>query len=130
MYVKQLLLILAALLAGHVVSTGLNLPIPASVLGLLILFLLLLTRVLKLPDVEDTADFIISHLALFFVPATVGLVSYFNLLSGQLVKIFAPLIVSILVGLLTAGWVTQLVIRLMAARRLAKSTREKGAEAK
>lgn len=126
MYVKQLLIILSSFLAGHILSSGLGLPIPASVVGLLILFLLLLLRIAKLEDVEHTADFIIQHLALFFVPPTVGLALYFDLLSSQLLQIFVPLAASILVGFFVTGRVTQAMIRWMAARRLSRSDGRRG----
>lgn len=118
MYIKQLLIILGAYFAGHLLSAGLGLPVPASVLGLLILFLLLFFRVIAPSDVDDTADFFISHLALFFVPSTVMLATYLHLFSGQVLRILIPLFASIVIGLVSAGWITQMTIRMMALRRV------------
>lgn len=117
MYMKQFLILTGAYGLGYAVSTGLDLPVPANVLGLLILFGALCLGWLKLSDVEDTADFIIQHLALFFMPPTVGIMIYFDLLTSSFLKIFVPLLTSILIGFFVAGQVTQLVIRTLERRR-------------
>ena len=73
MYVKQFFWIILCYFAGYMVSELFGLPVPANVLGLVFLLLLLTLRWIKLSDVEGVADFIISHLALIFVPSAVGL---------------------------------------------------------
>lgn len=110
MYMKQFLILLTALFAGYIASEGFGLPLPSNVIGLLLLLLALITGLVKLKDVEDTADFIIKHLALFFVAPTVGLMLYFNLIGESFLQITLPLFGSIIVGFFVAGKVTQLAI--------------------
>lgn len=129
MYMKQFLLIAAMYGLGHIVSVGLGLPLPANVLGLLFLFLALCLKVIKLSDVETVADFIISHLALFFVVPTVGIMLYFDLLGRSFLQIFVPLLTAAVAGFFVTGHVTQMVIRRMAAARLSQGKkREAGGE--
>ena len=64
----------------QVVEQFLPFPIPASVLSLLILLVLLWTRVVKEEQVQDVADFLPSNLALFFVPAAVGILKYVDVI--------------------------------------------------
>ena len=109
--VKQFLIILGALYLGHAITALTGIPIPASVIGLIILFLALLAGVVRLKDVQATADFILKYLALFFVVPAVGIMAYFDVLVSDAFKIFVPLILSILAGLFTAGKVTEFFIK-------------------
>jgi holin-like protein len=109
--IKQFLIILGALFIGYEITTLTAVPIPANVMGLVLLFLALLAGLVKLKDVQATAEFILKYLALFFVVPTVGIMVYFDLLASEAMKIFIPLILSILIGLFTAGKVTEFFIR-------------------
>jgi holin-like protein len=110
-FIKQFLIILSALFLGYAITYSTHIPIPANVIGMVLLFLALITGLLKLKDVQETAEFILKYLALFFVVPTVGIMMYFDLLSSEAVKIFVPLIASILLGLLVAGKVTAFFIK-------------------
>src|SRR5699024_8013754 len=96
-------------LSGSWIQTTFNLFIPGSVLGLLLLFILLTTKVIKVTWIEEGARFFVNHLVLFFIPPTVGIMNYFNVFTGKgLMLIFITVISTILViGI--SGKVTQLV---------------------
>jgi holin-like protein len=117
MYIKQLLILVAAAFAGSEAAVVFQLPVPATVIGLIILFAALLTRIVKLKDVEDSAMFIIDNLSVFFVVPTVALMMYFDVLSRQLIQIAVPMVGSIVLGMFAAGKVTELTIRLMRKRQ-------------
>lgn len=120
MYVKQLFVIVGSYFAGYLLSEGLSLPVPANVLGLLILLGLLCLRWIELRDVESVADFIISHLALIFVPSSVGIMEYFGLFQASFWKIITPWLLACVIGYAVTGQVTQLAIRAMERRGAAK----------
>jgi len=111
MYVKQLFWIILCYFAGYMMSELLGLPVPANVLGLVLLLMLLTMRWIKLSDVEGVADFIISHLALIFVPSAVGIMEYFDLFQANFIKIMIPWLCACVVGYAVTGWVTQAAIR-------------------
>ena len=117
MYYKQLLLIIAAYFAGDMLSRGLGLPVPANVLGLLILLALMILRWIALSDVEDTSDFIIKNLALIFVPSAVGIMQYAGLLRSSFWEIAIPWVLACIVGYMVTGWVTQAAIQAMERRK-------------
>ena len=50
-------------------------------------FILLSTNVLKVEKVENLANFFLDHLAFFFIPAAVGLMTSFASLKGSIFKI-------------------------------------------
>lgn len=72
-YIKQLSIILTATCAAEIIKYLTPLPIPASIYGLVLMFLLLLTGVVKLPQVRETAEFLIEIMPMMFIPAAVGL---------------------------------------------------------
>ncbi len=111
MHIKQILVIVTIAFIGNTVATNMQLPIPGTVLGLILLFIALLTKIIKPPQVEDTAKFIVGNLSIFFIVPTVGTMLYLDLLASQLVQILVPLFGSTILGMWAAGKATELVIR-------------------
>ena len=70
---NALTLILVCQLAGELVSGGLHLPVPGPVIGMVVLFIYLMVRGGVSQTMGKTADGLLSHLSLLFVPAGVGL---------------------------------------------------------
>lgn len=70
-------------LMGNWIQQTWNLVVPGSVIGMLIFFVLLLTNVIKVKWVEEGTKLFVNHLTLFFIPATVGIINYFELFSGK-----------------------------------------------
>lgn len=108
---KQLAIILAISLAGEVLSTVLPLPIPASIYGILILFGLLVSRVLRVDDIRETSSFLIAFMSMLFIPAGVGLMTSFPLLAENLLAYVVITAVSTVVVMVVTGRAAQAVIR-------------------
>ena len=81
----------------------LGVPIPGGVLGMLLFYLALSSRLLKPAWVERASTLLLRHMVLLFVPLTVGLMDMGKLLSRQWLAIAASLLVSFLAVLLTTG---------------------------
>ncbi|HWR39594.1 MAG TPA: CidA/LrgA family protein [Patescibacteria group bacterium] len=71
----QLAILCAIYWSGNQLAAFSGLPIPGSVLGVVILFLLLSTGVVKLEQVSEVADFLLRHLMFFFIPIAAGLMT-------------------------------------------------------
>ena len=101
----------ALLSAIFVVSTDsvtrLGLPVPANVVGLLSLFALLSTGVVKERWVSGAADILTKHLAFFFVPIAVGLMDWGGLLWQTGHWLLLTIVVSSAVGMAATGAVVQ-----------------------
>ncbi|WP_112181938.1 CidA/LrgA family protein [Paraliobacillus zengyii] len=65
----------------------LSIPIPASMIGLVLLFLALFFKIIKLEWVEQGANWLMAELLLFFIPSAVGIVNYDEIASWQGVEI-------------------------------------------
>src|SRR5690349_6099081 len=92
--------------AGEMLSRGLGLSLPGPVIGMVLLFLALAHPAVRAP-VALCAEFLLSHLALLFVPVAVGVMSYLPLLRQYGVKLLLVLVVSTWIGIT----VTALVLR-------------------
>lgn len=80
-YALQFLIILAISETGEVLKALFPLPLPASIYGLLLLFLLLYFHLLPLSLVKETGDFLIQLMPLMFIPPAVGIIDSWLLLT-------------------------------------------------
>jgi holin-like protein len=81
----------------------LGIPIPGGVIGLLMFYLAMSVGLVKLHWVERTANLLLHHMVLLFVPLTVGLMDMGPILSRQAVAIIASLVISTAAVVLTTG---------------------------
>lgn len=110
-YLKQFLIILAISFVGEALKYFLPLPIPASIYGMVLLFILLLTGVVKMDDVQDVGKFLIEIMPVMFIPAGVGLMASWGVLKPMLVPVVVIIVVSLVLVMGISGRITQRVIR-------------------
>lgn len=92
---------------GAAIQRYFELVIPASVIGLVLLFLCLLFNILPEKWVRDGAGFMTKHLIIFFIPATVGIINYYDLFIGRGFLLIVITAVSSLIVLVTSGYVSE-----------------------
>ena len=83
-YLRQLLLILMISLFGEILKYVIPLPIPASIYGMAILFVCLMTGIVKLEQVKETGKFMIEIMPVMFIPAGVALITSWGVLKPML----------------------------------------------
>lgn len=110
-YVRQFLIILAISLVGEIINRYVPLPIPASIYGMVILFLLLNTGLLKLESVREVGKGLIEIMPVMFIPAGVGLMNSWGVLRTQLIPICIITVVSLILVFLFSGRTTQYLIQ-------------------
>ncbi|WP_395321275.1 CidA/LrgA family protein [Levilactobacillus parabrevis] len=81
-----------------------SLPVPTPVIGIVILYILLATHILKLRNVEKFADFMISLIAFLFVPAGVQLAASLDILKTQGLQITAVVLIATIVMLVLVSY--------------------------
>lgn len=106
-YLRQLLIILIFSFAGEVLHYLISIQIPASIYGLVLLFIAFMTGLIQLPQVEETAKFLIEIMPMMFIPAGVGLLESWGVLKPILVPVIVILIVSTFLVMGVSGLVTQ-----------------------
>lgn len=111
-YIGQFTIIIAISLIGELLNNLIPLPIPASIYGMLILFILLTTGALKLSAVRETGKFLIYIMPIMFVPPTVGLIESWEVMQEFLAAIVIISLLSTVIVLAVSGRMTQFIIRL------------------
>ena len=81
-----------------------GLPIPGNVIGMLLLFIALRINLISIDWVREAAELLLSHMALLFVPAGVGVMVYFDLISREWLPIVVATLVSTFVVMAATGW--------------------------
>ena len=109
-YLMQFGIIIGLSLVGEVLNSVIPLPVPASVWGMVLLFVLLCLKVIKLDQVQDAADFLLSIMTVMFVPVGASLITSFADINDEILGIFAIIIVSTVVCFLVTGTVAQRII--------------------
>jgi holin-like protein len=89
----------------------LHVPLPGSVLGMIILFTLLSTGVIKESWLSTATTPLLKHLTFFFIPIAVELMQWGDLFYTKGYLLFLPLVVSALVALLVTGGIVQLMTK-------------------
>ena len=110
-YLKQFLIILVISYAGELLKYALPLPIPASIYGMVILLVGLLTGWIALDAVKDVGKFLIEIMPVMFIPAGVGLMSSWGILKPLILPVSIITVVTIVTVMAATGKVSQWVIR-------------------
>jgi len=105
--IKGLFFILLFYFLGEMLSLLIGGFMPGSVLGMILLFLSLFFKLLKPEYVKDAATVITKNMAVFFVPAGVGLMAYYDILSKNLVAIVAAISISTVLTIIAVALVQE-----------------------
>lgn len=109
-YIHQFLIIIAISFMGELLSILLPLPIPASVYGLIIMLICLFTKIIKLNQIEDVANWLIIIMPLLFVPSAVSLINVADTLLQDILIISVITLVSTIIVMVVTGKIAQLII--------------------
>ncbi len=102
---------LACQLAGEALARVTGLPVPGPILGLVLLFAGLTLRGRPAPRLEESADGLLAHLSLLFVPAGVGVVQYLPLLASEWLAVSASVVGSAVVAIAVTGLTMRILSR-------------------
>lgn len=109
-YIRQFGIIIAVSFLGEILKMLLPLKIPASIYGLVLMFLALEFKIIKLDHVKETAKYLIEIMPLMFIPAGVGLMNAWGVLKPIWIPVSVITVISTIVVMTISGRVTQRVI--------------------
>ncbi len=110
-HLKQFAIILAVSFLGELLNFLIPLPIPASIYGIVLMFLFLETGLIPVQAVKETSDFLIQIMPLMFIPAAVGLLNSWSLIRPAWLQYVAITVISTVAVMAVSGKVTQAVLR-------------------
>jgi len=111
--IGQLAIILAIYLTGLLIENLLSLPIPGSIIGMLLLLILLHLKIVKVEKIKQVSDFFLNNMMFFFIPATVSIMVSYQILEGVLLEMTTLIIISTLITIS----ITALVVQYLAKRK-------------
>ncbi len=100
-------LLLLFQLAGEAIAIFFSLPVPGPVIGMALLFAALAWRSGPSLSLRESAQNLLQHLSLLFVPAGVGIMLHFQRMADE----WLPIVVALVASTLLAIAVTALTMR-------------------
>lgn len=118
---SQIGIVLGVCLVGEWISAVLPFPFPASVIGMILLFLLLCTKCLEPWHIREKADFLQKNMAFFFIPAGVGIMAHFDVLRGRLLPFVTVCLITTVVTFAATAFSVMAVMRLQSRGKKGES---------
>ncbi|WP_251442054.1 CidA/LrgA family protein [Veillonella intestinalis] len=112
MVVGQILLLALIGVLGGYLKDWLQLPLPGTLVGMILLFLLLCSGIIKLNWVEQGAAVLIGELLLFFIPSAIGIIQYTQLFGSTGAMLLGVIVTSIITLLVSVTVITLSIMKL------------------
>ena len=108
-FLRQFMIILLLSFLGEVLKMFIPLPIPASVYGLVLMLLCLVTGILKTSQVKEAPFFLIEIMPVMFIPAAAGLIDSWKVLQPLLLPILVITVVITIFVMVVTGKIAQMI---------------------
>ena len=109
--IAQICILWLFYLIGLLIVEWTGIIIPASIIGLVLLWLSLMLKIIDVRLIKDGASFLIGFMTLFFIPSTVGVIEYPELLSTSGLLLVVAVIISTILAIVITGKVSQMIER-------------------
>lgn len=100
---RQIGMIFLIYLMGESIATLLPIAIPGNIVGMLLMFLFLTLKWIKLQQVQTVGRFLLSHMAFLFIPAGVSIMESFELIKDDWFKIILICILTTIITFAATG---------------------------
>ena len=107
----ELSIIMLVSLVAEGVRLALPFPIPSSIYGLIILFLLLNFKIIKPKQIKKTADFLLKLMPIMFIPAGVGIMESYSAIKPFIIPILLVVSLSTALVMLSSAYISERFIR-------------------
>ena len=112
MIIRQLTILFSISFLSEIISNFLPFTFPASLMAMILLFILLISKLLNINNIETVGQFLQNHIAIFFVPPAISLMDEFETIKDKLFPILFISIVSFLLTFLSTAYTVKLVIKI------------------
>ena len=110
-FMKQLAIIMTISFIAELMEELIPIPVAASIYGLVLMLIGLVTHIIPLEKVEGAADFLVEVMPLMFIPPTVGIMTSVDALKEMLIPLAVISVVSTLLIMAVTGKTAQAIIR-------------------
>lgn len=105
----QLMIIFMISLVGEGISSVFQLPVPGSIIGLVLLFLALQFKLLRLRHISMVGNFLLANMTILFLPPAVGIMDKFQVIAPYLLPIILIVLGAIVLNICVIAVVVQLI---------------------
>lgn len=105
----QLMIIFMISLVGEGISSVFHLPVPGSIIGLVLLFLALQFKILRLRHISMVGNFLLANMTILFLPPAVGIMDKFQVIAPYLLPIILIVLGAIVLNVCVIAVVVQLI---------------------
>ena len=110
-FIKQLAIILTISFIAEMMEHLIPLPIAASMYGLVLMVICLVTHIIPLEKVEGAADFLVEIMPMLFIPSTVGIMTSVDALKQMLVPLVVICVSTTFLIMIVTGRTAQFILR-------------------
>lgn len=114
---KQIGIVLAISLLGNILSQILKIPIPGTVMGMILLFIALSFNIIKEEQIDEFSELLLLNIAFLLIPPGVGLLRSIDSIAKSWVKILIVVIVSTIITMGVTGLVVQFMIKKLEGKK-------------
>ena len=119
-FIKQIMIYGVILLVSSLISELVNqiwpgFPMPPALIGMILLYVLLTLKIVKLEQVEGVSNFFVQIISLIFIPSGVALVTKLDVLKAEGVQIIIVVVMSTLMLLLFTAGISWVLIKVKEA---------------
>jgi holin-like protein len=98
---------------SRIIARFLPFDFPASIIALFLVFLMLLTGLLRLEHVREKSDFLLSNMAFFLIPSSVNVINYLGLVKENVLELILVCVFSTVITFGVTALTVTLVLKLM-----------------
>ncbi len=114
---KKTLILFVVCFISDIIAYFLPFPFPGSVLAMIITFLLLLSGLVKVRQIEPVSDFLVKNMAFVFLPSTVSIVSYLDVFQSILWQFLLICVVTTFITFVCTAYSVKLTVYLINMRK-------------
>ncbi|KEP26641.1 MULTISPECIES: antiholin-like murein hydrolase modulator LrgA [Bacillus] len=123
-FLSQAFIFATVMFVSNLISMYLPIPMPASVIGLVLLFVLLTTKIVKLEQVEQLGTSLTGLISFLFVPSGISVIQSLGVMQEVGVQVVGVIIIATIMLLATTGLFSQLLMQLSERPQKRKETQE------
>ncbi|WMT30219.1 antiholin-like murein hydrolase modulator LrgA [Bacillus aerius] len=123
-FLSQAFIFATVMFVSNLISMYLPIPMPASVIGLVLLFILLTTKIVKLEQVEQLGSSLTGLISFLFVPSGISVIQSLGVMQEVGVQVVGVIIIATIMLLAATGLFSQLLMQLSERPQQRQKTKE------
>ncbi|CAM3219974.1 antiholin-like murein hydrolase modulator LrgA [Vagococcus fessus] len=116
-FLQQAFIFAAIMLVSNFIVQFLPFPMPTSVMGLVLLFICLCLKIVKLEQVEGLGNSLTSLISFLFVPSGISVINSLGLMKEYGFQIVSIIVIATVILLAVTGWSASFLLKLRDGER-------------